>query len=479
MSNEHGPEYELPNGVSFENFDEFVFEDDLTIKHEEDKSIKTDKQVKINKPGKKVKTSTIPKHKSTNKVLIIAILASLLLMGIVIVFVVKPDKIFPEIKERNNEITITKDNLVIRFDGYNYAGNVIVALEYEDILPQIYECMGVDPESPGLSKEKQAEQLLDEYYFEVVDPEDPEEYAYDIYNGQKLKIIMKHISWTEGETITDEDEITFRFEDTFIVCQGLEEPKEVDIFEDVALIFSGEDGNLTAKCVYIGGISNISSEHFYINVDNGNFSYGDEICVYINDAAIERLYSQEGMILQRESCIYTAEPKAEVVVKLRDITEENMSYMIDEGIKKVESWAENSTAKVIVGDMEYYGAFLYSGSYYDSSEIGMYNKAVIVYTAKAYNENSEGSRSVEIYVPVIFENIVNNIDGSQTIGSNISFRSNLHQDEELGAYICGYRDRQEMLVAIQPYDRYLTADYSAKLMSNEDYTDEQEIKYYE
>lgn len=467
MSNEHGPEYELPKGVSFENFDEFVFEDDLTVKREQDKTIKTNNTVKINKSDRKVKQAVVSKNKSNkkNKAAIIAVLASLLLIASVIVIVVNIDNIVPEIKNRDNVITITKDNLIIMFNGYDYAGIVNVTFDYEEILPQIYECMGVNPEAPGLAKEKQAELLFDEYYFEVVDAEDPEAgCAYNIYNGQKLKIIMKHVSWIEGETETDEDDITFRFEDTFIVCQGLEEPTEVDAFEDIQVVMYGEDGNLTAKCFYVGNNGSLWSHYFYIDGNkNGTFSYGDEITVCVDSDAIDRLYYNNGIILSRESCVYVAEQRHEYVVDLEEITDDNMSYMINEGINKVQSWAEKSPTKVSVGELEYFGAFLYSGSNYENIETGIYNKMVIVYTGKAYNDSEEELQSVDIYVPVIFEDIVNNTDGSQTVGSNISFRSNLHQDEELGTYICGYRDRLELLEAIRPYNRCLTTDYSEEL----------------
>lgn len=497
MSREEGPRYEMPKGVSLESFEKFTFEDNK-IKITEEKNIKKPKKEQPKKVTSKKKAERKPIESikpdnghapvkdihthgnRKNRFIIPAIIAGALVVAVIVFVIIRfsdnDRKILPDFDDGDRVVTLTRDDLNITFYGYDGAGTVYIELDTDRIVPKILECMGVDVEDPGLANKTQARSLCNEYIALAVFPEaSGEDYkdiynlysgdSYNLYNGQTFEIVLCHESELEengDENTPSDDDIVLQLEKTVVECKGLKEMSEKDIFEDVFLALSGEDGKLTAKCVYTGGISHIASGHFYIEGENGSFSYGDEIWVSISDAAIERLYSQEGIILQRESCIYTAERKGEVVTKLRDITDENMAYMIDAGIKKVSDWAANSPTKVVYTGMEYYGAYLYSASKYDDKASGIYNKLIIVYTADVYDgetlDNSYG-----IYIPVIFENIVNETDGTQTIGDKISFRSNLHQDAEWGTYVFGYYAEDELRHAIQPYNTCLTWDSTPEL----------------
>ncbi len=459
MSKDHGPQYEMPKGISFENIDDFVFDENL--KNENEKSfVDTEKKIKKNRADKPVKShKSDAKPKKKHGAVIIAVIAAVALIAAVLIIVTRFDKtrIIPDIIKGNNVVTITEEDLIISFNGYDYAGTASIELQYEEVLPKIYECMGVDPENPGLAKQEQAYQLCDKYFFRVMNPSaDGTGYADNLYNGQTVLIKMEYISDNQ-----EEDEIIFKCDGVYAVCSGLMKSVEKDIFEDVKLVLRGENGGLTAFCYYIGELSTVSSVDFKVNGDN--FSYGDEILVEIREDFADELYRNEGVILQRESCIFTAVQEPEYVVEIEDITEENVSYMIRSGIEKVEEWSKLSPTKIFISDMEYYGTFLYSISQYDNAALGIYNKAVIVYSAVAHNVDD--SVTIPIYIPVIFEDIVNNVDGTQTVGNDISFRSNLHLDEELGAYICGYRDIEELLNASEPYTYCFTRDYTDSLVT--------------
>lgn len=486
MNNEKGPHYEMPKGVSLEYFDRLTFEDNKVVFAEEQKLNKSNKKsseiqhekIKSDKVNSRVKDISADSNKK-HKFIIPVIIAGVVLVAVIAVLIIhltdNNRKILQDLDDRDKVVTLTRDDLNITFYGYDGTGRVYIELDTDSIVPKILECMDVDVNDPGLAKEAQARRLCNEYsafvvFNELSDGEYNDGFnshgtdSHNLYNGQKFEVLLQHESELKeyGEQETVSKDIVLQLEKTIIECEGLEEISEIDVFEDVVVIFSGEDGNLTAKCVYIGEISSVSSGDFYIDVDNGNFSYGDEVWVNIKDTSIERLYSQEGIILQRESCIYTAEPKSEVVIKLRDITDENMSYMIDAGIEKVSDWAENSSTKIVYTGMEYYGAYLYSASKYDDKSVGIYNKLIIVYTAYVYGGESMDS-SYSVYLPVIFENIVNETDGTQTIGDNISFRSNLHKDDEWGTYVFGYNDKNELSNAIKPYATSLTWDCTVEL----------------
>lgn len=478
MGNETGPRYEMPNGVTLENFDEFTFAECTKTSVKEKTVVQEKTVVRKNKVPKGRmdrfdKSEKKPVKPFNNKLRIAVIISIVLFIAVVaVVIIISSDngrKIFPHYDDMDKLVVITEEDLNITFSGYDGAGRVNVELNVDSIVPKILKSMRADVEDSGLANERQARQLCYEYIPQIIlsDSTDKMNFrlATDLYNGQTIEIVLCHEAEFDGSGEKNQefdDEIILQLEKTIVECKGLEEMREADVFEDVKLAFYGDNGNLKAKCFYMGEISSLNSDCFRVDGDNGNFSYGDEVSVYISDASVDILYSEHGVTLQRESCIYTVEPKEEFVIKLYDITDENMAYMIDAGIKKVSDWAANSSTKVVYTDMEYYGAYLYSASKYDDESIGIYNKLIIVYTADVYDGESMDN-SYSIYVPVIFENIVNETDGTQTIGDNISFRSNLHKDSDWGTFVFGYSDKNELMHAIQPYADRLSWDYTDEL----------------
>lgn len=279
---------------------------------------------------------------------------------------------------------------IITFTGVNGYGEVNV-----DMVGLIESAIGEEPTIPGeemVEWYKQIEKLSPNMECSI------EPSSRNLSNGDKVTLIFK---------FTGEAADVFKSCKKSIKVKGLKEVEGVDVFKNVKITFNGMSGNGSVKIETTTNDEFINALNFETatSVNNGKLSNGDkvEIVVYCDGTIIEQ-YDK-------------APQKASKTVTVSGLKEYATPETIP--VETFKSFA-NQFAAGIQTDRDNATSSIYT---YSKVEVcGMYF-AVVKEDGFAYNDNEfhiiisykeyvRGKYSETIYLPLVFENLILNKDGS-------------------------------------------------------------------
>lgn len=290
MSRETGPNYEMPDGFSPESF--------------EIGSTSTSDNIS------EVKTVPV-KTRKFRLFIPITIVAAIILIAAGIIALIRSDKINKYFDNGPEKVMITVDDLILNYYGYDGIGWLGVFVNDIKVESRLLKALGYDEDADLIEYQKEVSDICYNYEFIVCDPEDTTNSNADINgtlsNGQVVRIVMVRSDYDEiQDTTKSEERVVLEFEPIIKVVDGFEEPVEKNIFEDVIITSSGEDGNVTINVEYIGDLDKIDESDFRI-MNNGRLSYGSEVKIRLRSDLIKYLYEVYGIIPDSEYIEYLIE----------------------------------------------------------------------------------------------------------------------------------------------------------------------------
>ncbi len=263
MNEEKGPHYEMPENFSVEGFESA-------------------------KSGK-------------HRIIIPIAIAAVLVAAVILIFVklIKSDN---NSEDDSKIFLITKEDLRIDYFGFTGTGTLGVAVDFENIQSEIYKAMGYSGDVP-LAVRKEVENICIHCYIGVYDIETGKSINGTLCNGQR--VILKLDSLDDESEDDVNEEIVFNFNPVEITLDGFEEPEEKNIFDDIIITVTGEDGSATINLEYTGDLNTIDESGFRI-VNNGKLSYGTDVKIMMTSNLIREL-SYYGIIPNPEYIMYTVE----------------------------------------------------------------------------------------------------------------------------------------------------------------------------
>lgn len=307
MNNEKGPSYEMP--------EEFSLNDYQTESDSEDSS--------------SAETSGNNKLTQKNKLIIriVAIVAVVALIVAGIVVLSKSDILDEFHGDDENVVTITMDDLEMMYAGYDGSGAILVTVNVDKVKPRVLKAMGYDEDETSVGIAKRAEYICNAYMFMLCDPDnDYTDKDIDfigentvngtLTNGQTVKIVMYNSVERKNEIYeslgnldaTEEPlEVIFKFEEVTYEIHDFPSLVTIDIFDDVNIYTTGEDGSFSVELEYTGDLEGIDSETFTITGKNGSLKYGDTINITVSKDTESVLKFYDGIKLERNTMEYVIE----------------------------------------------------------------------------------------------------------------------------------------------------------------------------
>jgi hypothetical protein len=236
--------------------------------------------------------------------------------------------------------------------------------------------------------------------------------------------ISKNQGLSNGDTVTVEvtvneenakkNRVAFTNTTVEYTVDGLDDMDKVDVFEDIEVSFTGENGKGKASVVSVSSDPFLSSVK-YVCEPSENLSNGDVIMVkaVVDDEIIQK-YQKKPEVTEKEATVVSLARYAAGRYELTDVA---YGKLYDEGVRSIR--------KVLLGDDERYtaaalgeGAAKIEDAKLDDAWITgiffitpnaenggapFYNRVVVIYGLKT---DDSGQKGREFEYPVVFENVL-------------------------------------------------------------------------
>lgn len=305
MNNEKGPHYEMPDEFSLEKYESV-----------------SDAHDNLSLEGKDKKKFT---HKKKIIMRIVAIVAAVALIVTGIVVLSKSNIMDEFYGEDENVIAISIDDLEIEYFGYDGNGAITVTINFDKVKARVLKAMGYDENETSVGIIKEAEAICNSYRFKLCNPDfdytdkdfsvlQDNDVNEKLTNGDIVKIVMYNLEDRKneleemlGETVIEETEIVLKFKEVTYTVDGFNDLVTIDIFKDVNIYTTGEDGSLSVEVEYTGDIEGLGSEVFTVTGENGSLKYGDSVVISISKDTESAIKLCDGIKLERNTMEYIIE----------------------------------------------------------------------------------------------------------------------------------------------------------------------------
>lgn len=304
MNNEKGPRYEMPEKFSLGKYES---------------------ELDSNETGTGEKTTKKKLTKLQKRIIgIVSIIAGVALIVIGIIILSKSVGDF--YGEDENVVTITMDDLKIEYFGYNGSGSLKVTVNLDKVRPKVLKVMGYDEDESSVGILKEAEMICCSYQFKICNPDNDytdKDYGFIqdngvngmLTNGDTVKLVMyNREDWKNefAEMLDETDreekpEVILKFKEVTYTVDGFNDLVTIDIFKDVNIYTTGEDGSLSVEVEYTGDIKGLGSEVFTVKGKNGSLKYGDSVVISISKETESAIKLCDGIKLERNTKEYVIE----------------------------------------------------------------------------------------------------------------------------------------------------------------------------
>lgn len=303
MNNEKGPRYEMPEKFSLGKYES---------------------ELDSNETGTGEKTTKKKLTKLQKRIIgIVSIIAGVALIVIGIIILSKSVGDF--YGEDENVIAISIDDLEIEYFGYDGNGAITVTINFDKVKARVLKAMGYDENETSVGIIKEAEAICNSYRFKLCNPDfdytdkdfsvlQDNDVNEKLTNGDIVKIVMYNLEDRKneleemlGETVIEETEIVLKFKEVTYTVDGFNDLVTIDIFKDVNIYTTGEDGSLSVEVEYTGDIEGLGSEVFTVTGENGSLKYGDSVVISISKETESAIKLYDGIKLERNTKEYVIE----------------------------------------------------------------------------------------------------------------------------------------------------------------------------
>lgn len=191
------------------------------------------------------------------------------------------------------------------------------------------------------------------------------------------------LDWSYDEELMSEVfGCKLKFEPITYTVSGLSEKATFDAFEDLEVIFNGQNGGGVVKLVNNALVNSpAASIRYYVENDPDDLSNGDTVVVYFDELSESEAMEKFGAIPSSYKKEYTVKGLLNIANSIDEINDNTMTNMIWMG-KDVIAQKNNKIAKEVVSDDEELVLLTnYIGDYFTKTSFG--NKVYLVYEVKA------------------------------------------------------------------------------------------------
>ncbi len=361
--------------------------------------------------------------KPVNKKLIGIIIAVVVVVIAIIVAAVIIIKNVQHKREIERKTVNLEEYIEVTFSGYDTMGTADAQINYDDFYEAVIKAMGKEVRSASSNVVAKAQSV---YYTTSVNLDNYSELS----NGDKVTVDIKY-----DEEVIDDADIIISFEPYEVEVEGLEEVREVDIFDYAEVTFSGMDGSAHVSVNNTATEEGLNSVWFDISDNSWELSIGDTVTVTVGDYYEEMLLENYGIKLASLSKEYTMteDDVDQYIYQLSDISDELMDTLKASALDEIEDQYSYSSG-LELSDTEYYGSYLV---YDDESRYGG-NILYIIYTA-TLTVDDEDVEPMTVYIPVQLDSIIRRADGTQ-------------EADDTWYYVCGYTYIENTWLSFEGYD---------------------------
>lgn len=297
----------------------------------------------------------------------------------------------------------------VSVDGYDGEGVANVTIDYDRFAKAVYEALNIEP-SEATDGQKQAVNKL--YY--AIDAKLNKKSG--LSNGDQVKVTFEC-----SEDAQEAAGINLLFKNQEITVSDLVNLVSVDPFEYLSLSFDGISGE--ANAIITNTATEAPFQWLAFDIDyNYNLSIGDVITISIDEDYVEIYKNDEGIVLTRTSMEYTITESDlnRYIVSATELTQTAASDLNDMAVNFINQ--AYVYQPVYLQNLQYVGVYFLNSRDYSSTTVK--NGIYLIYTADAtFYENPYGEEEeyvVEnIYIPVLFRNIVARTNGTFSCDENI------------------------------------------------------------
>lgn len=305
---------------------------------------------------------------------------------------------------KSGKKTINLEEMVhVEYSGYDGYGTASASIDYDQYTSKLKEALGNkypdmdeldwDGEDNGLSYAFQLEEVYDSIEIEL-------DKAEGLSNGDEVTATISY-----DQEAAKKVGIKLKGDSVKITVEGLEEVEAYNPFDDLQVTFNGVSPNASVEWDYTGD-KNIGYYDFEASKKEG-IAEGDVITISLSMGEEEAL--SEGYYLAETSKDYTASDLSKYVVAVADITEENITPLLNDVNDVIESYFAGISDYVSAGESTYEGAYVLNTKDTDSWNYKNYVYIVM----KAEVKSKEGAfKKRNVYFPVQFTGVVIGSDGS-------------------------------------------------------------------
>ena len=299
------------------------------------------------------------------------------------------------------------DYITVNYAGYNTCGYVEVDFDRDALLS---EFIGEEPTEAEEMDEYLGWYNEYERYYDAIDYTYPEDE--NLSNGDTFTITVTVSDFAKSKIKSGSKEFT---------VSGLDVLETVDIFADIEVVYEGVAGEATASI-------NRLSDEFYIQdctfsfSDNYDLSPGDKVTVTIT--SIDQLTEYYRIVPKEQSKEFVVGDLPKYVTSVEQLPKDT----IDEIAKLfLEEKKEDAVDEAFFsyGEPELYGTYLMVAK--DSE--GWFVKHNRLEIIVCYDEFIDGEFNDKLYFPLIFTDILVNVDGTINIefedGSSATFYTDI------------------------------------------------------
>lgn len=316
--------------------------------------------------------------------------------------------------------------ITVEYSGYDTVGTASYKIDADGLTQAILKAQG----------KKSSQTALDSLSGYSV---------YDMARGYLEVSLDKTQDLSNGDTVTVSVKcdqfadsvlgVKFVYKDQEHKVEGLEQAKEVDIFNDVTVTFSGISPNAKVK------ISNLSSDSYLGSLDlkaskTKEIKTGDTITVTVS--VDEREALRQGYRITQLSKDYVCDKLDQYITSVDSLSSEQMEKLKKTAQDKIEAYfAQNSISGSI---NSYAGAYTLVSKSSSAS-----NKVYIVYTADVTaNTSYSGTDTTTqtVYIPVYLTGVLLKTDGTVSYDSKVYMSGST----KIGywTYVQGYSKGEDM-----------------------------------
>lgn len=206
----------------------------------------------------------------------------------------------------------------------------------------------------------------------------------------------------------------------------LSDIKTVDLFSDIEIVCSGVSGEAVAKINKLSDSDIIKDCRFSFSKQYG-LSSGETITLTIEN--VDELAENYHIVPKEETKEFVVEDLPKYLTSIDEIPKDQLDniierFMAEEAAEKVDNYIFS------YGDIEYYGTFLLLPKNPTDSFMEHNLLEIVI----CYDRFRDGEFDEKLYFPLVFENILVNINGSVTLdyesGSNATFTTDIEKHYE-------------------------------------------------